>query len=68
MRELDLQEVRVAEDDQEQVVEVVGDPAGEATDRLQPLRLTQFLLIALALADVAPDDVDDRTRGSRART
>ena len=38
------QGLRVAADHGEQVVEVVGDAAGEAADRLEPLRLAQLLL------------------------
>jgi hypothetical protein len=39
----------VVEDDGEQVVEVVGDAAGELAEALQPLRLVQLALEALAL-------------------
>ena len=45
----------VAADHGEQVVEVVGDAAGQPPDRLQLLRLTQLLLEVPALADVAAD-------------
>ena len=38
-------------DDREQIVEVVGDPAGQLTDRLEPLRSLQLFpeLVLLAL-------------------
>ena len=39
----------VVEDDREQVVEVVGDAAGELAEALEPLRLVQLALVALAL-------------------
>jgi len=42
-------ERRVAEDDGEQVVEVVRDPAGELAEALEPLRLLQLHLQALLL-------------------
>ena len=59
----------VAEDDREQVVEVVGHAAGELAQRLEPLGLPQLALEPLAfllgehpLGDVAQDalDRDDR--------
>ena len=49
------QQLAVAADHGEQVVEVVGDPAGEPADRLELLRLPQLLLECLALGDVAAD-------------
>jgi hypothetical protein len=48
----------VPEDDGQQVVEVVGDAAGEPADRLHLLRLPQLLLEALVLGHVA-GDADD---------
>jgi hypothetical protein len=44
-----LHELRVAEDRLQQVVEVVGDAAGQLPDGLEPLRLVQALLELLAL-------------------
>ena len=49
------QRLGVAADHGQEVVEVVGDAAGEPPDRLEPLRLAQLLLELLALADVAAD-------------
>ena len=46
-------ELAVAADRGEEVVEVVRDPAGEASDRLELLRLVQLLLERLALGDVS---------------
>ena len=43
----------VAEDRRQHVVEVVGDPGGEQSDGLELLCLTELLLDALAVADVA---------------
>ena len=45
----------VADDDGEQVVEVVRDAAGELADRLHLLRLPQLLLDRAALGEVARD-------------
>ncbi len=44
-----LQDLQVALDHREQVVEVVGDAAGELADALQPLRMPQRLLGLRAL-------------------
>ena len=46
------QEFRVAGDHHEQIVEVVGDAAGEAADRFHLLRLAQLLLEGAAFGDV----------------
>ena len=48
--ELGRHELAVAAHDREEVVEVVGDAAGELADRLQPLRLQQAVLRARARA------------------
>jgi len=48
-----LQQVAVAHDDGEQVVEVVGHPGGQPTHRLHLLRLRQLPLQPLALLDLA---------------
>ena len=54
-----LEQLQVAGDDQQQIVEVVGDAAGELADRLHllrlrqaPLALPQRLLDMLAVAEV----------------
>ena len=49
---------RVAADHGEQVVEVVGDAAGEAADRLQLCAWRSCSSSCLALADVAADRLD----------
>ena len=49
------QELAVAEDHGQQVVEVVGDAAGEAADRLHLLRLAELLLELLLARKVAHD-------------
>ena len=49
------QALGVAADHGQEIVEVVGDAAGEPADRLEPLGLAQLLLELLALADVAAD-------------
>ena len=47
-REPLIQHLQIAEDDSEQVVEVMGHTAGELADRLQLLRLQQCLLSPFA--------------------
>ena len=54
---------RVAEHHGEQVVEVVGDAAGEPAHRLHLLRLPQLLLEQVALGDVARVDDDGADGG-----
>ncbi len=54
-REILGQHVRESADREQHVVEVVGDPAREPTDRLQLLRLEQLRFDGLACADVARD-------------
>ena len=49
------EQVGVAADDGEQVVEVVGDPAGEPADRFHLLRLPELFLEPLAVGDVLVD-------------
>jgi hypothetical protein len=48
-----LQQLAAAQDDRQQVVEVVGHAAGEPPDRLEPLRQAKLLFELLALGDVA---------------
>ena len=50
------QELGIAEDRRELVVEVVSNPAGEAPDRVELLRFAQLLLEADALGYVTQDD------------
>ncbi len=52
-RQVAQQQLRVAEDRREQVVEVVRDAAGELAHRLHFLRLAELLLEAALLGDVA---------------
>src|SRR5690606_3332204 len=54
-----LQQLQVAGDHRQQVVEVVRDAAGELADRLDPLRVAQLLLAAAALQRRA-EQVRDR--------
>ena len=63
--ELGEQHLRVAFHDRQEIVEVVGDAAGELSDRLHAHCLAQALLEAFALRDVAdrsqrPDDAARR--------
>ena len=51
-RSPDDQELGVAQDGRQQVVEVVGDAARELTDRLHLLRLPELVLEALPVGDV----------------
>ncbi len=51
-REVAEEELRVALDDGQDVVEVVGDPSGEPPDRLHLLRLAELLLEELAVGDI----------------
>src|SRR3546814_15560209 len=53
------QQVEVADDNGQQIVEVGCQPAGELTDGLHPLGLSELSLERLALADIA----DDRHEG-----
>ena len=53
-----LQQVEVAADHLQQVIEVVGDPAGQLAHRLQPLGVAQPLLGPFPVGDVA-DGADD---------
>jgi hypothetical protein len=57
------QDARAADDDGEQVVEVVGDAAGQAPDRVQALAVPQLVGEAVALRHV----VDDHELGGAAR-
>ena len=50
------QQLAVAQDDGEQVVEVVGDAAGQAADAFELLRLQQLRLQLIALGAVPDDD------------
>jgi len=54
------QQVRVTLDDDQQVVEVVRDAAGELADGLHLERMPQLVLERLALREVAPDGVHHR--------
>src|SRR5208283_3824061 len=45
-------QIRLTENDRQHVVEIVGDAAGEASDRLQFLRLLKLGLQTLAVGDV----------------
>ncbi len=56
-RQARLQQRQVAEDDGEQVVEVVGHAAGQLADRLHLLRLTQLLFQGVLLGNV-PEDAE----------
>ena len=47
------QHVRIAGDDHEQIVEVVGDAARQTSHGLQPLRMMELLFQAFSLGDVA---------------
>ena len=59
--ELHLEQLVVAGDDGQQVVEVVRDAAGQLADRLHALRLAQGLVLHDLLADVANelDEADE---------
>ena len=54
-----VQRLAAVDDDREQVVEIVSDAAGELSDRLHLLRLTERLLLPSLLADVAGDGRDE---------
>ena len=55
LRQAALQEFDVADDDGEQVVEIVGDAAGELANGLHLLGLPQSLLGLQALGDLLRD-------------
>ncbi len=57
--DVEVEQVTVAHDGHQQVVEVVGDAAGKLAHRLHLLRVTQLLLEDLALGDVTPHHVKD---------
>ena len=59
------QQFHGTDDHGEQVVEVMGHPAGELADRIHLLRLAQLLLEAQALTDIAPDDDDQLLTAGR---
>ncbi len=48
-----LEQLEIAGDDRQQVVEIMGDAAGQLADRLHALRLAQRLVLHDLLADVA---------------
>src|SRR6185312_6820989 len=50
-----LDEADIAEDDREQIVEVMSDARGELADRLEPLHLSQRRLDALSLLDLGQE-------------
>ena len=50
-----FQELQIADDDGEQIVEIVGDAAGELAHGLHLLRLAELLLHLPALGDVFLD-------------
>src|SRR5205085_9356754 len=50
------QQLRVADDDREKVVEIMGESAREAADSLHLLRVRELGLEPALLADVALDD------------
>ena len=51
--------LQVAQDNGQQIVEIVGDAAGELADRFHLLRLLQALIECLRVGDVTPDSGDD---------
>src|SRR5450432_2609463 len=53
--ELSQEDRAVAEDHRQDVVEIVGDAASQAPDRLQPLRLADMRLEAVQLSQVVLD-------------
>ncbi len=50
-----VQQLQRAHDDGQHIVEIVGDPAGQLTDRLHLLRLAQLFLEAALFGDVDAD-------------
>ena len=56
----DAQGLGIADDDRQEIVEVVREPARELADRLHLLRLRQLFFGALALAEVMNDADEDR--------
>ncbi len=54
-----LQHVDAAHDAGQQVVEIMGDTAGELTDRFHLLRLAQLLLQFLLLGDIPAHGIDE---------
>ena len=63
-------ELAVAADRKQKVVEVVGDPAGEVTDRLEPVRVPKLLLELLAALRQGEllGDVADHRQGAGVRS
>ena len=60
-----LHRLRAAQDDREQVVEVVGDPAGEPTEALQLLRLLKLPLQVPLVGHIAPIELRCLARWDR---
>ena len=58
------QKIGVADNDGEQIIEIVGDAAGKLADGLHLLRLYQLFLGALALGQIV-DDADEDGSPSR---
>jgi hypothetical protein len=63
-REILGEELGVAVDGEEHVVEVVGDAPGKPADRFELLRLEELVLCCLALADVADRGRDEDPFGA----
>ena len=53
-----LQQLQVALGNRQQIIEIVGDPAGELADRLQPVGLAQPILGIARLGNVGTDRSD----------
>ncbi len=62
-RQIFFDHLQVADDHLEDVVEIVGDPAGEAADDMHLLGSPQLLLGALLIGPV-DDDAEDRRHGA----
>src|SRR6202167_6613012 len=58
-RKLIEENLGVAADDHEQIVEIVSDASGETTDRFHFLRLTELIFEDATLGDVFGDGFED---------
>ena len=60
--------IEVADNDTEQVVEVVRQAAGQLSHRVDPVRVTQLFLHLYSFRDIADRSDDDQALGRRVRT
>ena len=55
-----FQQLCIAADNHQEIIEVVGDPPGEPSDRLHPLRVFELFLQQPALGNVFDEDFEPK--------